>query len=118
MSAPRPTHRRPGDGWVDTGTYRPNLHYAVEQFGREQDRQRRALELVAGLQGSGIVYAATIKAAEALHHALRQRYSKCGQRKPRTNDRKPQQGNQGKAAQQQRHQGPAGEQCRGIQIMF
>ncbi|GAA4338259.1 hypothetical protein GCM10023165_16820 [Variovorax defluvii] len=70
--------RIPSDGWVDTGTYRPNLRYAVEQFGREEDRQRRALELVAGLRGSGIVYAATIKAAEALHHALRERGEPAG----------------------------------------
>jgi ATP-dependent DNA helicase RecQ len=60
----------PRSGLIDTGTYRPNLHYAVEQLAREDDKLRRALELVAAAEGSGIVYAATIKAAETVHQAL------------------------------------------------
>jgi len=60
----------PRAGLVDTGAYRPNLHYAVEPFLREEDKLQRALALVAGLQGSGIVYTATVKAAEALFAAL------------------------------------------------
>ena len=60
----------PRTGLVDTGAYRPNLHYAVEPTMREEDKLRRALALVAGLQGSGIVYTATVKAAEALFAEL------------------------------------------------
>lgn len=61
----------PRAGWIDTGTYRPNLHYAVEQHAREDERLRRTLALVASTKGSGIVYAATVKAAEAVYEALR-----------------------------------------------
>jgi ATP-dependent DNA helicase RecQ len=60
----------PRAGLVDTGAYRTNLHYGVETFEREQDKLQRALALATGLQGSGIVYTATVKAAEALFAAL------------------------------------------------
>jgi ATP-dependent DNA helicase RecQ len=60
----------PRAGLVDTGAYRTNLHYAVETFEREEDKLQRALALATGLQGSGIVYTATVKAAEALFAAL------------------------------------------------
>jgi ATP-dependent DNA helicase RecQ len=60
----------PGAGLIDTGAYRPNLHYAVEPTMREEDKLRRALALVAGLEGSGIVYTATVKAAESLAASL------------------------------------------------
>jgi len=60
----------PRAGLVDTGAYRPNLRYAVEPATREEDKLRRALALVAGLQGSGIVYTATVKAAEAFFAEL------------------------------------------------
>ncbi len=60
----------PSDGIVNTGVYRANLHYRVEQVAREDDKMPRLLKLVAGLHGSGIVYTATIKAAEAVHAAL------------------------------------------------
>ncbi|MBB3178698.1 ATP-dependent DNA helicase RecQ [Variovorax sp. Sphag1AA] len=63
--------RIPKCGWIDTGTYRPNLHYAVEQLTHEDEKLRRALELVRGTAGSGIVYAATVRAAVAVHDALR-----------------------------------------------
>jgi ATP-dependent DNA helicase RecQ len=62
--------RIPRAGLIDTGAFRPNLHYAVEPMMREEDKLQRALALVAGLQGSGIVYTATIKAAEALAASL------------------------------------------------
>jgi ATP-dependent DNA helicase RecQ len=68
----------PADGLCDTGTYRPNLHYAVEQLAHEDDRRRRALELVSATPGCGIVYAATIKAAEDFHRALLERDESAG----------------------------------------
>ncbi|MDM0111383.1 ATP-dependent DNA helicase RecQ [Variovorax sp. J22R133] len=60
----------PRAGLLDTGTFRPNLRYAVEQVTSEAHKQERLLALVTGFAGSGIVYAATIKAAEAVHDAL------------------------------------------------
>lgn len=62
----------PSDGIVNTGVYRANLHYRVEQVAREADKMPRMLKLVAGLHGSDIVYTATIKAAEAVYSALLQ----------------------------------------------
>ncbi len=58
-------------GLIDTGSYRPNLHYAVESVAREKDKLERTLALVRAQAGSGIVYAATVKAAEMVHEALR-----------------------------------------------
>ena len=55
---------------INTGMYRSNLHYAVEQVTREDEKLARAVALVRATPGSGIVYAATIKAVEAVHEAL------------------------------------------------
>ena len=55
---------------VQAGAYRPNLQFAVEPLARAADRLPRALALVAGYAGSGIVYTATIKCAEELHAKL------------------------------------------------
>jgi ATP-dependent DNA helicase RecQ len=57
---------------VNTGMYRPNLHYRVLQVTNEEDKLRRAVALVATSEGAGLVYAATVKAAEAVHDALRE----------------------------------------------
>ncbi|MBC7453378.1 MAG: ATP-dependent DNA helicase RecQ [Massilia sp.] len=51
---------------VNTGIYRPNLHYAVTQVTSDEERYARARELVHEKQGVGIVYAATVKAAEEM----------------------------------------------------
>ena len=55
---------------VQAGAYRPNLRFGVEQLSRPVDRLPRALELVAGFEGAGIVYASTVKSAEELHDKL------------------------------------------------
>lgn len=60
----------PPDGLVDTGSYRANLDLRVLPVGREADKLAQAVKLVRATQGSGIVYAATIKAAQAVHEAL------------------------------------------------
>ncbi|MBA2674257.1 MAG: RecQ family ATP-dependent DNA helicase [Ramlibacter sp.] len=62
----------PDSGVVNTGSYRPNLDLRVEQVAREADKLERVAKLVHGTQGCGLVYAATIKAAEAVAEALRQ----------------------------------------------
>ncbi len=60
----------PKSGILVTGSYRPNLHYAVEQVAREDDKLARTLAVVRDAAGSGIVYASTVKAAEAVYEAL------------------------------------------------
>lgn len=60
----------PAAGVVNTGVYRPNLHYAVELVTDDTHKLERLKALLAGLEGSGIVYCATVKAAEAVHEAL------------------------------------------------
>jgi ATP-dependent DNA helicase RecQ len=60
----------PRAGLLDTGTFRPNLRYAAEPLTSEARKRERVVELVQGRAGSGIVYAATIKAAESVHEAL------------------------------------------------
>ena len=62
--------RIPEDGRIDTGAYRPNLDLRVETVAREPDKLARALDIVRGETGSGIVYAATVKAAGQVHEAL------------------------------------------------
>jgi ATP-dependent DNA helicase RecQ len=56
---------------INTGIYRPNLHYQVQQVTSEQEKLMAVVRLVHDTAGTGIVYAATIKAAEAIHEALR-----------------------------------------------
>ncbi|NHZ88532.1 RecQ family ATP-dependent DNA helicase [Massilia sp. CCM 8733] len=51
---------------VNTGIYRPNLHYRVAQVTNNSERHARALEYVQASTGVGIVYAATVKAAEEM----------------------------------------------------
>ncbi|BFO57262.1 RecQ family ATP-dependent DNA helicase [Acidovorax sacchari] len=60
----------PAAGVVDTGTYRPNLHYRAEQLADEKEKRDCLLRTVKGTEGSGIVYTATVKAAEEVHALL------------------------------------------------
>lgn len=60
----------PEDGVINTSAYRPNLDLRVVSLAREADKMAQVLKLVRATEGSGIVYAATIKAAEAVHQAL------------------------------------------------
>jgi ATP-dependent DNA helicase RecQ len=55
---------------INTGMYRPNLHYRVLQVTNEEDKLGRAVAIVAASEGAGLVYAATVKGAEAVHAAL------------------------------------------------
>ena len=60
----------PRAGVIGTNPLRPNLHYRTEHFSRAEDKLARLIELVGQSQGSGLVYAATVKSAEALYEAL------------------------------------------------
>ncbi|NNG22429.1 RecQ family ATP-dependent DNA helicase [Telluria aromaticivorans] len=51
---------------INTGIYRPNLHYSVVQVTNMQEKFAQALRLVQESEGVGIVYAATVKVAEEM----------------------------------------------------
>jgi ATP-dependent DNA helicase RecQ len=56
---------------VNTGVYRPNLRYRVVQSTSEDARTLAAVRLANRLEGAGIVYTATVKAAEHVYEAMR-----------------------------------------------
>lgn len=51
---------------INTGIYRPNLHYSVVQVTNPKEKLGEALRLVQETPGVGIVYAATVKLAEEM----------------------------------------------------
>ena len=55
---------------VNTGIYRENLHLEVISAENDDDKRRRLVEMVGAMDGSGIVYAATIKQVEAAYADL------------------------------------------------
>ena len=55
---------------VNTGIYRPNLHFAVRQVTNPGQRDSEALRIVHATQGAGILYTATVKAAQDMQAAL------------------------------------------------
>ena len=61
---------RPRMNVINTGIYRPNLHYSVRQVTNLAEKFQEARRLVAESEGVGIVYAATVKAAEEMHRML------------------------------------------------
>jgi len=60
----------PRSGRLGTGSYRPNLRYAVEQIDTDERKRERTLALVRSIAGSGIIYTATVRTAKAVHAAL------------------------------------------------
>jgi ATP-dependent DNA helicase RecQ len=63
---------------VSVGTVRPNLHFSVIRGKSEDDKRKKLAELVERLPGPGIIYVATVKAAEELGAALRDGGVECG----------------------------------------
>jgi ATP-dependent DNA helicase RecQ len=61
---------RPKMNVINTGIYRPNLHYRVLQVTNAEEKYAQALRLVRETAGVGIVYAATVKAAEEMLEVL------------------------------------------------
>ncbi|MDB5764531.1 MAG: ATP-dependent helicase RecQ [Herminiimonas sp.] len=57
---------------INTGIYRSNLHYRVSHVTSEEEKIARTIRLAQETEGSGIIYAATVKAVEQLHYALMQ----------------------------------------------
>jgi ATP-dependent DNA helicase RecQ len=56
---------------VSVGTVRPNLCFSVIRARSEDDKRKKLAELVERLPGPGIIYVATVKAAEELGAAMR-----------------------------------------------
>jgi ATP-dependent DNA helicase RecQ len=63
---------RPRLNVVNTGVYRPNLHYSVVQVTNPDEKLEQARRLVRETEGKGIVYAATVKVAEEIHALLQE----------------------------------------------
>jgi ATP-dependent DNA helicase RecQ len=61
---------RPRMAVINTGVYRPNLHYRVLQVTNPDEKLQEALRLVRETPGKGIVYAATVKVAEEVYALL------------------------------------------------
>jgi len=61
---------RPRMNVINTGVYRPNLHYRVLQVTNPDEKLEEARRLVRETEGKGIVYAATVKMAEEIYHLL------------------------------------------------
>lgn len=62
----------PAAGVLTGSSYRANLQFSVETVNDEAGKLRRTIELLSAEPGSAIVYAATVKAAEQVHAALRE----------------------------------------------
>src|SRR2546423_700726 len=56
---------------INTGIYRPNLHYRVVHATSDKEKLDRTLRLAQELDGSGIIYTATVKNAELVYEMLR-----------------------------------------------
>ncbi len=57
---------------INIGIYRPNLYYQVMHVTSEAEKLEKLHALLRETKGSGIIYAATIKAVEDLYELLRQ----------------------------------------------
>ncbi|SAL38197.1 ATP-dependent DNA helicase RecQ [Caballeronia udeis] len=55
---------------VNTGVYRANLRFTVEQFTNLQEKRKRLVDKVTEREGAGIVYCATVAECNAVHAAL------------------------------------------------
>jgi ATP-dependent DNA helicase RecQ len=56
---------------INTGIYRSNLQFRVMHATNDEEKTAHILRLAKGLRGSGIVYTATVKNADAIYEALR-----------------------------------------------
>ena len=56
---------------VNTGIYRPNLHLRVQRTASDGEKRLRLVELLRASDGTGIVYASSIKEVQAVHDELR-----------------------------------------------
>jgi ATP-dependent DNA helicase RecQ len=57
---------------INTGIFRPNLQFRVVHATNDEEKTAHVLRLAQKLHGSGIVYTATVRNADAVYDALRQ----------------------------------------------
>ena len=57
---------------INTSLYRPNLSYRVRPVADDADKQRQLIDILRSLQGSVIVYAATVRHVDTLADVCRQ----------------------------------------------
>jgi ATP-dependent DNA helicase RecQ len=57
---------------INTGIFRPNLHYRVVHATNDREKLEHALRLVQSFEGSGIIYTATVKNADVVYEALKE----------------------------------------------
>jgi ATP-dependent DNA helicase RecQ len=57
---------------INTGAHRPNLSYQVRPVASDADKEQQLVEVVRGIDGACIVYAATIRHVEELKRTLQQ----------------------------------------------
>jgi ATP-dependent DNA helicase RecQ len=62
---------RPDMRIIDTGIFRPNLMFEVRQLTGDDAKRAALLEILAETPGTGIVYAATVRAVEQVTEELR-----------------------------------------------
>ena len=55
---------------INTGIYRANLHFRVVHVTNDDEKTAHVIRLAKGLKGSGIIYTATVKNADAVYEAL------------------------------------------------
>ncbi len=65
LSTTRSIDGRPPTSVIDIGLQRPNLHYHVFKAVGERKKQKLLLRLLNMQEGSGIIYAATVKTVDA-----------------------------------------------------
>jgi ATP-dependent DNA helicase RecQ len=56
---------------LNTGIFRPNLQFRVVHATNDEEKAAHVLRLANALEGSGIVYTATVKNADIVHEVLR-----------------------------------------------
>ena len=56
---------------VNTGIYRPNLHFEVKRVTNEREKHEELMRVLREHDGTGIIYAATVKTVEALSDWLK-----------------------------------------------
>lgn len=56
---------------INTGIHRPNMHYQVERVTNEREKHEHLIRILQETEGTGIVYAATVKTVDELTDWLR-----------------------------------------------
>jgi ATP-dependent DNA helicase RecQ len=63
---------RPRMNVINTGIYRPNLHYRVVHATNDDEKLDYTVKVAKAIEGSGIVYTATVKNADLVYERLKE----------------------------------------------